>query len=338
MKNNIYKEIYHLIKKHSTIVLTRHISVDPDAMGSCCGLRDAIKLTFPEKNVYAVGTGTIRFDYMGKLDKGIDFSSMDDILMIALDTPDKKRVDMGELENYSESIKIDHHPYIETFCDLEWVDDHKSSACEMVCELIKNTKLKMNQKIAETLFIGMVADTNRFLFQNADENTFQTASLLLKNYNIDITKCYQNLYHRPFSEMQLLGYMASNMKVTEHGVGYVKISNDIINKLQIDTVSSGGLINEFNYIDEFMVWLTATEDVKNGYIRVSIRSRGPVINKTAENYHGGGHKLASGARIATFDEVDDLIHDLDYVCKKYIESEVQNEDSKCLFSSKCSKT
>lgn len=322
MKNSIYSKIYHYIKKYPTIVLTRHVGVDPDAMASCCGLRDAIKLTFPEKKVYTVGTGTIRFNYMGKLDKNIDLAN-EEVLMIALDTPDLKRVDKGELETYNASIKIDHHPYIETFCDLEWIDEKKSSASEMVCELIFKTRLKMNQKIAETLFCGMVADTNRFLFTNADCNTYRTVAKLMEEYHINITECYKNLYRRPFSEMQLLGYMANNMKITEHGVGYVKISNDIINKFQIDTVSSGGLINEFNYIDEFIVWLTATEDVKNGYIRVSIRSRGPIINKTAEQYHGGGHKLASGVKIATFDEVDDLIHDLDIVCKKYLESEAK---------------
>ena len=78
-----------------------------------------------------------------------------------------------------------------------------------------------------------------------------------------------------------------------------------------------GLLDD---IEGVLVWITATEDTKNSLIRISIRSRGPVINKIAERYNGGGHKLASGARVPSYEEVDMLIKDLDKVCKKYIES------------------
>ena len=50
----MYKEIYKYIKKYNNIVIARHIGVDPDAMASQIALRDSIKLTFPEKNVYAM--------------------------------------------------------------------------------------------------------------------------------------------------------------------------------------------------------------------------------------------------------------------------------------------
>ena len=109
------------------------------------------------------------------------------------------------------------------------------------------------------------------------------------------------------------------MKITENCVGYIKVTNDVIEKYKIDTASSGDSINDFNNIEDILVWLSATEDVRNNYIRVSIRSRGPAINAVAEKYGGGGHKLASGAKIPSFEEVDMLINDLDKVCKKYIE-------------------
>ena len=69
----MYKQIFKTIKKYNNIVLVRHVGIDPDAMASQIALRDSIRLTFPEKNVYAIGNGTIRFNYMGKLDKNIDF-------------------------------------------------------------------------------------------------------------------------------------------------------------------------------------------------------------------------------------------------------------------------
>ena len=60
------------------------------------------------------------------------------------------------------------------------------------------------------------------------------------------------------------------------------------------------------------------EDTKNNIFKINIRSRGPVINKIAENYSGGGHKLASGARVMTLAEADKLIEELDQACQDYI--------------------
>ena len=52
-------------------------------------------------------------------------------------------------------------------------------------------------------------------------------------------------------------------------------------------------------------------------IRITIRSRGPVINDIAAMFNGGGHERASGARVKTFEEVDELIEKLDNRCKDY---------------------
>ena len=78
----MFKHIYKTIKKYDTIVIARHVGVDPDAMASQIALRDSIKLTFPKKNVYAIGTGTSRFSYIGKLDK---YEKYENALLIVVD-------------------------------------------------------------------------------------------------------------------------------------------------------------------------------------------------------------------------------------------------------------
>ena len=57
----IYSKIFRLIKKYDKIVLVRHIGPDPDALASTLGLRDSIRLTFPKKEVYAVGAFASNF-------------------------------------------------------------------------------------------------------------------------------------------------------------------------------------------------------------------------------------------------------------------------------------
>ena len=322
----MYKDIFEAIKSYNNIVIARHVGVDPDAMASAIALKKSIKKTFPDKNVFAVGNGSVKFNFMGSLDKGLDFDQMNDILLIVTDTPDKKRVDMEELTHYEKSIKIDHHPFIEKFCDIEYIDEEKSSASEIIYDLLNSTDLVLDKEICEIIFAGIVADTNRFLFSNSKPETFNIVSEMIEKYNIDIMKVYYNLYKRPLSEVKFFGYMASNIEATENSFGYIKINKDVVNSYGVDPANGGNLINEFNNIGELLVWLTATEDEKNKVIRVSVRSRGPIINKVLEKHGGGGHALASGAKLKTFEEVDKLILDLDNLCKEYKKESDTNEN------------
>lgn len=319
----MYNEIYEKIKKHDTIVIVRHIGADPDSLASQLALRDSIRLTFPNKKVLAWGNSSARFDYLPKLDR---FEELSDILLIVTDTPDKKRIDFSWTTNIIDSIKIDHHPYIETFCELEYIDDTASSASELILELINNTPLLNSDEIAKTIFTGIASDTNRFMF-NASSKVLRLVSNLFDEYNVDVTEVYSNLYMRPLNEVRLQGYIAQNIVVSENGFGYVKISNDTLNKLSVDSGSAGNMVNNFNYIEGMYVWAVITEDIKNNLFKVNIRSRGPVINIVAEKYNGGGHKMASGARLSTMEEVDLLLKDLDESCKIYLEERViDNED------------
>lgn len=313
----MFKKIYEEIKRYQTIVIARHIGVDPDAMASQMALKEAILETFPKKEVYAVGQGSTKFTYLGKLDKQeeVDY---DKTLLIVLDTPDKRRVDIDNLDMFKHKIKIDHHPFVEEFCDIEYIDEENSSASQIIVEFLYQTKLKKTKSIMEKLFQGIISDTNRFMFSNSGYKTFELVAKMMKDFNLNLPKLYEPLYLRPLREIKLQGYIEQNMTVTDNGVAYIKITDEIINKFKVDASAAGNMINNFNYIEEVLVWLTISEDVKNDILKISIRSRGPEINKIAEKYNGGGHKLASGARVKTMEEVEFLINDLDKACSEYI--------------------
>lgn len=312
----MYSDIYKLIEEFEKIVIARHVGVDPDAMASVMALKDSIKLTFNNKQVYAVGSGTNRFSYFGKLDK---LEDMKDSLLIVLDTPDIRRIDGVNLDDFKKIVKIDHHPFVEKFADIEHIDDTASSASELVLELINNTPLLMDKNIASKIYLGIVSDTNRFMFNNSTSKTFLSVAKMIEEYHLEIDKLYEPLYLRPFNEVKLEGYIGLNLEITDSGVAYIKLTDEILNKYKVDAASPGNMINNFNYINEVLVWAFFTEDVKNENIRVSVRSRGPVINTSLAKYNGGGHKYASGARIKTMEEASQIINDLDSLCKIYIE-------------------
>lgn len=315
---NIYKKIYKKIKQYDTIVIARHIGPDPDALASELALKEIILNSFPQKKVYAIGCPTSKFRYLGTLDK-IDESEIKDALLIITDTPDKKRVDSVNFALYKESIKIDHHPFIEKFCDLEFIDEKASSASQMILELAYHTKLKITKRAAEKLYIGLVADTGRFLFQYTTPRTFDLVSKLIKDTKIDFTNLYTNLYIRPLKEINFLSYIYSHINVTENGFGYLKITDDILEKYNVDPATAGNMVNELNYIDEIVAWGLFSVDKVNNNIRGTLRSRGPIVNEVAANYGGGGHAMASGVKLENFEMVDSLIKELDIICKNYKE-------------------
>ena len=309
----MYNTIFEEIKKYDKIVIARHIGVDPDALASQVALRDAIRLTFPNKQVYAVGNSSSKFGYFPKLDRMP--SELDDLLII-VDTPDKKRVDIPDMSNFGKTIKIDHHPWIETFCDIEYIDDKASSASEIILDFINNTELLMDQEIAEVLFMGIVSDTNRFLFSTTSK-TLLIVSNLLRDYSLDVPKLYENIFLRPLKEIRLQGYIEQHMEVTENGLAHIMITNQIISELGVDSGSAGNLVNNLNNISEVLVWVMISEDIKNGIYKFNIRSRGPVVNTIAERYNGGGHKFAAGARVTDKEMVTKLLKELDEICLDY---------------------
>lgn len=321
----ITKQIYKKIKQYKTIIIARHVGPDPDALGSQLGLKEMILFTFPEKTVLAVGAPASKFKFMGLLDK-LEEEILEQALLIVVDTPDQKRIDGININHFKETIKIDHHPFLEEYATIEWIDETASSAAQMIIELGLRTPLKINQKAAENLFIGVVADTNRFLYNYTSVRTMTLIRDLVFKYNLKMPLLYEQLYERDLNEIRLQGFIATNMIVTEAGVGYVILTDAIIKEYNVDAGSAGNLVNSFNYIKQILVWLTISEDVKQQTIRVNIRSRGPIINKIAEEHHGGGHIYASGARLQSFAEAEVLISKLNELCKTYKLEQLQKKE------------
>lgn len=320
INKDIYKKIFRLIKKYDEIVIARHIGPDPDAIASQIALRDSIKNTFPNKRVYAIGAGVSKFKYLGFLDKP-DFNSLTNALLIVLDVPNFYRVDGIDDLDYKEIIKIDHHPKEDIVGIVDFTSDEFSSTCEMVANILYETKLMIDKDIAEKLFLGIVSDSERFLFKNTTVGTFEICAKLIKDYKLDFVSLYDNLYQKSFNECKFEAYIINNLKVSENKFGYIIIDNKIIEEYKVDISTPSVLINNFNFIDELNLWCFITYDERNEIYKVNIRSRGPIINEVASKYNGGGHKYASGARISKKEDVNHLLKDLENVAEEYLAKE-----------------
>ena len=309
-------KILDLIKKYNKIIIARHIGGDPDALGSTFALKEIIMNNFPNKEVYVVGTPIAKFKYFGLHDK-LKEEMIDNTLLIVLDVPDIKRIDGVDITKFKDIIKIDHHPELDFFTENKIIDVSSSSTCEIIARLCYKLNLKIPNNAASNLFMGIVADTNRFLFQCSSYKTYEIISKLIKDNKINQEELYNKLYKRSISEVRLEGLIALNMKILDSGCGYIKITDEDLKKYNLDSASIGGIMNNFNFVDGLIVWAVFTEDKKNKVIRTSARSRGPVINKLFEQYNGGGHLYACGTKLNSFSEADEVIDKLDNLCKEY---------------------
>ncbi len=316
--NNVYKQIYNEIKKYKKIYIARHIGPDPDAFGSQMALKESIKLTFQDKEVYAVGATVSKFKYFGKVDKVLDFD-YENGLLIVVDTPNAKRVDIDNFSLFKNVVKIDHHPLVDKFGEVEYINNDACSASELVLEIINNTKLKINESIAGHIFIGMVSDTNRFLV-NVTAKTFEIVTELIKKYKLDLDHLYKLVYSKPLSEVRLMGHIASTLKVDKYGFACVELDEDVMDSFGSDLAAASNIINDFNNINEMIIWVFVSKD-KNNLYRVNIRSRGPIINEIATRYGGGGHKYASGVRTDSREVIDNLLKELSECAREYSKKE-----------------
>lgn len=313
-------KILELIKKYKKIVIARHIGGDPDALGSTFALKEIILENFPDKEVYVVGASISKFRFFGSHDKVTD-ELCEDALLIALDIPDIKRLDGADYYKFKAAVKIDHHPEIDKFSDYQIIDIDASSTCEMIAKWCYKCNLKMPKHAADCLFMGIIADTNRFLFGANKPEMYEVVLNLVKKEKVNPNELYEVLYKRNISEVRLEGFISLNMKITKNGLGYVKITDADLKKYGVDSASIGSIMNNYNFIQGLNCWVVFTEDLKNNVIRTSARSRGVQINKLFEQYNGGGHIYACGAKLKSFSEADEIIEKLDELCKEYKEDE-----------------
>lgn len=312
---SLFKQIFRQIKKYDNIVIARHIGPDPDALGSQLALRDMIRELFDKKNVYALGNPASRFRHLGMLDKLED--NMSNTMLIVLDTPDIKRIDGVDLKDYDYIVKIDHHPFVEAYADIELIDDTASSTCQILLDMFLTLKFPISQSVAEKLYTGIVSDTDRFLHDYTSVNTFRLVTKLIEVTKLDFTKLYKPLYTRPIEEIKFQGYIYQNLTLTENGVAYIKIDEDLLKEYGVDSASPGNMINELKFVKDIVIWVFFSEDIKSNLIRANIRSNGPIINELAARFGGGGHKYASGARLTSWQQTDGLINELDKLSMEY---------------------
>ncbi len=301
------KNIYDKIVEYDSIIIQRHKAPDLDALGSQFGLSKSLKKSFPEKSIYVVGDITEKYLFMGGFDTVSD-EVFKNSLVIALDSGSKELISDERYKLSPFLIKLDHHVNRDHYGDICCVKEDYSSTCEIVVEFIKDFDLVMDLDIAKTLYYGMVTDSGRFLYNSITTRTFELAAYLF-GYGIDVDEVYPNIYTSSEETVRLRGYFMQNF-IRQGNVAFLKHTFEELEEFDFDFFTmSRGMVNVMSGVEGINIWCNFTEKSKNEIICELRSSIFPIV-EVATKWGGGGHKLACGCTLTSWEDVDTLIEDL----------------------------
>ena len=306
------------IRQYDRLILFRHLRPDGDCVGASKGLKRILELSYPDKQVILPGgdcPDDLRF--LGEDDPEPSEAEYADALGIVVDTGSADRISNPNWARCRELVKIDHHPDRDPYAATSWVEEERSSACEMIAALQTafSEELKLDRQAATCVYLGMVTDSGRFRYAGVNGETMRLAGAML-DAGVDTERLYDRLYLRAFESYRFQSHAYEQMKISAHGVVSLFVGRDTQERFDLSFEEASAAIG---YLDSIRGCLCALAfiDAPDGSVRVRLRSRFVEINGLAERYHGGGHAFASGATVYSKEEAEALLAEADALVGEY---------------------
>ncbi|MDD5843468.1 MAG: bifunctional oligoribonuclease/PAP phosphatase NrnA [Solobacterium sp.] len=306
----MFSEILEEIKKYDDIVIYRHQRPDGDAVFSSFALFTFLKTNFKGKNIQMYGTEV--YDLM-PFKNTVDTDTISKSLAIVLDTANTARIDNDTYKLAAKVIKIDHHPNIDPFGDINYVDESASATCQIVAEILMSDPFKdcvIEKDVAEYLYCGLLTDTLNFKTTNTSAKTLLIASKLVEIGNLKPSELSNLVFNKSLDEFEKVTSLRKHLKVKDN-VGYLILNQSDLDKMHLSMDEAKNQIAEFGNIRELNIWAIFAYDSLNHKYNGSLRSkREYVINEIASRYNGGGHKNACGVKNLSRTQVSKLLIEL----------------------------
>lgn len=304
----MYGKLLEKIKELDNITIFRHVRPDGDCTFSSLAMYYFLKENFKDKTVKMAGFE--KFDLVSKIDK-VSNKFIKNSLAIVLDTATSQRADDKRFIDAKYIIKIDHHPAVDNYGNLNVVKPDSSSTCELLSEIFFSKtfkEFKLTKQIYEYLYCGIVTDTLNFRTANTTSSTLKTASKLCKIGGLKPSDLYEYLNDVEVSTYRKINEIRNRL-IIQNKFGYIRLTKKDLDKIGIDGVEAKNHIDEIGNIKELNIWGFAIEN--DGAWDCSLRSKRPyIINKFAAKYGGGGHANACAVKHVKASELKQLFDDL----------------------------
>lgn len=305
-----FEKLKNIILSNSSFLLTTHVNPDADAIGSEMAFYHLLKKL--GKKVIVINHSSLPYNMeffnsdnvIQKYDEAFYkniFNEVDVIVALDFNRSDRT-VSMEKLIRKSNKLKIciDHHQDPEEFVDHQFIDTDYCATGHIIYDFIKQTKIvEFDFQIAEPLYAAIMTDTGSFRFERTTAEVHNAIAELLK-YGVNPEQVYDKLYDQSkFSKVKLLGRALNSIKLLANNkIGYMIITQKDFEELGAIESDTENFVN-YNLSIENVVLGILFIELKNGF-KVSFRSKGSIpVNKLANEFGGGGHTNAAGARFFT---------------------------------------
>ena len=303
------------LRSRDRFLLTAHEGPDGDALGSLLGMHHLLT---------QLGKDSVMFMAAKEFPLPIEYrflpleevfheppADMADRTVIFLDCGNIDRMPVDFLTaggNYV--INIDHHHDNTLFGDANLVDVGASCTAEIVYELSALLGAALTPEMASALYVGMITDTGKFMYENTSARTHRIAAELIEA-GVEIDETYRRLYeHVPIEKLRLVSRALNGIQYHCDGLLVLTyVSAEDYRESGAGEAMTEGIIDHLRSVEGTKVAALIRDQGDRGKAarKVSLRSsEGDIdVSAIARARGGGGHKRAAG--FSTDLELDELI-------------------------------
>mgnify|MGYP003958033449 FL=1 len=326
----MWQEIVDIINEGKKFIITTHLFSEGDAIGSelalkrfLCGLnKDAVIVNNEAlPAVYRCFDTDRDVKFLRNKDVNISLNDFDAIFIVDV-------ADWSQLGDFADMIKassikkvcIDHHASNPGYADINFIDQHASSAGELIFDLINFMNGEITLEIATPLYLSIATDTGWFKFSNTSAKALKACSDLIE-IGVKSEIIYEQLFqNKHMSYLKLLTLALGILRPECDGkVVWTKITKEMIKSSGVPFVDTDVIIDLIRAVQEVEVVIIFRE-IGHRKTKLSFRSKHTVdVAKLASDFGGGGHVRAAGASMN--EPIDTAIGNVISGVREYLEDD-----------------
>jgi phosphoesterase RecJ-like protein len=292
------------LRTGNRFLLTTHENPDGDALGSLLAMHHILR---------ALGKDSVMFLAAKEFPLPVEYrflpleevfheppADMADRIVVFLDCGNIDRMPVDFLQSGgSKVLNIDHHHDNTRFGTVNLVDVGASSTAEIVYELAGMLGVPLTPEVAGALYVGLVTDTGKFMYENVDARAHLMAAALIEA-GVDVHDTFRRLYeHVPLEKLRLVARALEGIELHDGGrLAVTYITNEDYAATGASQELTEGVIDHLRTLDGTRVAAVVRDldDSARAARKVSLRSTdGSVdVSLIARKHGGGGHPQAAG--------------------------------------------
>jgi phosphoesterase RecJ-like protein len=298
------EQVLARLREDTRFVLASHENPDGDALGSLVAMQGAL-VARGKDSVMFIGRDDLPLpsEYRTLPLEGLIHEPPADIVertVVYLDCGNIDRNSASVLREGKHLINIDHHHDNTRFGTVDYVVPEASCTAEIVWDLMGGLGVRPTATLAEALYIGLITDTGRFMYENTTPRAHLMAADLIEA-GVDVAEVYSRLYEDvPLAKLTLLGIALSHVERWDDGaLTLATLSAADFARAGAEENFSEGIIDQLRTVRGTRVAVLVrelTSGERKGQHKVSLRATGDDVDVSviARAQGGGGHRRAAG--------------------------------------------